>query len=34
MIACSYFSATRPIAILLSGNGKVASHVRDEGMET
>jgi predicted PurR-regulated permease PerM len=34
MIACSYFPATRPIAILLSGNGKVASHVRDEGMET
>jgi hypothetical protein len=25
MIICSYFPNTRPIAVLLSGNGKVAS---------
>ncbi len=30
MIICSYFPATRPFAILLSSNGKVASHVRNE----
>jgi predicted PurR-regulated permease PerM len=27
MIVCSYFPATRPIAVLLSGNGKVASAI-------
>lgn len=28
MIVCSYFPATRPVAILLSGNGKVVSGLR------
>lgn len=30
MIICSYFPATRPVAILLSGNGKVVSSLRKE----
>jgi predicted PurR-regulated permease PerM len=31
MIICSYFPSTRPIAILLSGNGKVVSGLKKEG---
>ncbi len=30
MIVCSYFPNTRPVAVLLSGNGQVASGVRSE----
>ncbi len=32
MIICSYFPATRPVAILLSGNGKVASRLKKESL--
>jgi predicted PurR-regulated permease PerM len=34
MIVCSYFSATRPVAILLSSNGKVASGRKEGALET
>lgn len=33
MIICSYFPATRPVAILLSGNGTVASRLKKEVVE-
>jgi len=32
MIVCSYFPATRPIAILLSGNGTVANGLKKENL--
>lgn len=32
MIICSYFPSTRPVAVLLSGNGKVASGVKQEAI--
>jgi predicted PurR-regulated permease PerM len=34
MIICSYFPATRPVAILLSGNGEVVSGLRKEAHES
>jgi len=30
MIICSYFPTTRPLAILLSGNGKVVSGLKKD----
>lgn len=33
MIICSYFPATRPFAILLSGNGELASSLKKENVE-
>lgn len=33
MIICSYFPSTRPIAVLLSGNGKVGVGIRQESQE-
>jgi hypothetical protein len=30
MIICSYFPGTRPLAILLSGNGKVVSGLKKD----
>jgi predicted PurR-regulated permease PerM len=32
MIICSYFPSTRPLAILLSGNGRVASGLKKEAL--
>ncbi|MGB0408548.1 MAG: AI-2E family transporter [Opitutales bacterium] len=33
MIICSYFPSTHPVAVLLSGNGRVASGIRQEALQ-